>query len=127
MGSVTPYIATRYAKTRGRNRIDLLSPAAHAQFVAHDLPQQIIAVLKVDANEVIIEPLCDATGVFRVPVGDGKLSVRPIEFKRFRSKADDDGGVRLCGAFHLEFGRSVRGPIALGHSAHFGMGVFRPL
>src|SRR5438105_56066 len=85
--SVTPYIATRYAKTRGRNRIDLLSPAAHAQFVAHDLPQQIIAVLKVDANEVIIEPLCDATGVFRVPVGDGKLSVRPIEFKRFRSKA----------------------------------------
>jgi len=98
----TPYIATRYAKTRGRNRIDLLSPAAHAQFVARDLKQQIPAVLNVDADEVIIEPLCDVNGVFRVPVGDARLADSPLNkpgffedfFDSFRIEESDPAAVR---------------------------------
>jgi hypothetical protein len=32
----------------------------------------------------------------------------------------------LCGGFVIEFPREVTGPISLGHSCHFGMGLFTP-
>jgi CRISPR-associated protein Csb2 len=121
--SATPYIATRYAKTRGRNRIDLASPEARAAFLQEDLRAQLAAVrpdLACDgATEVIIEPLWDDNHVFKVA-----SCWRTIQFKRFRRKAGDDGGRRLAGAFRLTFRQPVRGPIALGHSAHFGLGLF---
>ncbi len=37
------------------------------------------------------------------------------------------GARRLAGAFRLTFARPVRGPIALGWSSHFGMGLFVPV
>lgn len=52
---------------------------------------------------------------------------RTIQFKRFRRKAGDDGGRRLAGAFRVTFPLPVRGPIALGNSAHYGMGLFLPV
>lgn len=45
---------------------------------------------------------------------------------RFRRKAGDDGGRRPAGAFRIVFPELVRGPICLGHSAHFGLGLFVP-
>lgn len=51
-------------------------------------------------------------------------SLRPIQFKRFRNKAGDDGGRRPSGAFRITFARPVEGPLALGHSCHFGLGLF---
>jgi hypothetical protein len=33
---------------------------------------------------------------------------------------------RLAGAFRLRFASDVSGPIALGWSSHFGMGLFMP-
>lgn len=124
--SATPYIATRYAKTRGRNRIDLASPEARAAFLRDDLRDQL-AVVRPDlvgegVPEVIIEPLWDANHVFKVA---GRW--RTIQFKRFRRKAGDDGGRRLAGAFRLIFPQPVRGPIALGWSSHFGLGQFVPV
>lgn len=51
---------------------------------------------------------------------------RTIQFKRYRRRIGDDGGRRLAGAFRLTFREPVRGPIALGWSSHFGMGLFAP-
>jgi len=123
--SATPYIATRYAKTRGRHRIDMASPEARAAFLQDDLRSQLAAVRPDLAGEaapgVTIEPLWDDNHVFKVVE-----RWRPIQFKRFRRKAGDDGGRRLAGAFRLTFHRPVRGPIALGWSSHFGMGLFIP-
>lgn len=124
--SSTPYIATRYAKTRGQGRIDLSSPEARAAFLQNDLRAQLTAVrpdlIRDGALQVNIEPLRDENAVFKIA---GHW--RPIQFKRFRRKAGDDGGRRLAGAFRLIFTNPVRGPIALGHSSHFGLGQFVPV
>lgn len=123
--SVTPYIATRYAKTWGRNRIDLASAEARAAFLESDLRAQLATVwprLSGDGPpEVTIEPLWNDNHVFNIAA-----RWRPLQFRRSRRKASDDGGRRLAGAFRLTFGRPVRGPIALGCSSHFGMGQFMP-
>jgi CRISPR-associated protein Csb2 len=66
--------------------------------------------------------MTDANGVFRI----GQKQLRPIEFRRFRQKTGDDGGRRLSGAFRITFPRRVKGPVCLGHSSHFGMGLFVP-
>lgn len=71
-----------------------------------------------DMESIRISPLIE-NGVFHVA-----NRWRPIQFKRFRQKYGDDGGRRLSGAFRIEFPRPVRGPIALGHSSHFGLGLF---
>jgi len=118
--SKTPYIATRYAKTRGRNRIDLRSPRERTAFLVEDLRSRIkVLCPDVEADQVVIEPLVDDHGVFRIAD-----HWRPIQFRRFRRKASDDGGRRLAGAFRLVFPRRATGPIALGHSCHFGLGLF---
>ncbi len=121
--SSTPYIATRYAKTRGRDRIDLSLPEARVGFLRDDLLAQLTDVRPDLSREgipvVTIEPLWDENHVFKIA---GRW--RPIQFKRFRRKAGDDGGRRLAGAFRLIFSNPVHGPIALGHSSHFGLGQF---
>lgn len=124
--SATPYIVTRHAKTRGRDRIDMSSPQARAEFLVADLRGQVCAVfpdLDGSANDMTIKPDLDG-GTFKIA---GRCRWRPIQFKRFRSKSGDDGGRRLAGAFRITFLHEVCGPIALGHSAHFGMGLFAPI
>jgi CRISPR-associated protein Csb2 len=124
--SATPYLATRYAKTRGRSRIDLRSPEACADFLANDIRAQLDVVLPdiigERAGSVSIEPIWDDNHMFKI-----KARWRTLDFKRFRQKRDDDGGRRLAGSFKLVFDKPVRGPISLGHSGHFGLGLFLPI
>ncbi|MBN2559622.1 MAG: type I-U CRISPR-associated protein Cas5/Cas6 [Phycisphaerae bacterium] len=123
--SATPYIATRYAKTRGPHRIDMGSSEACAAFLKDDLLAQLAAVrpdfVKDAIQEAAVTPLWDENRIFRIAE-----RWRTIQFKRFRHKARDDGGRRLAGAFRLTFRGPVAGPIALGWSSHFGMGLFVP-
>ncbi len=123
--SASPYIATRHAKTSGRNRIDMASPQARAEFLEDDLRAQLSTVrpdlTSHGASDVQIECMWDGNHVFRIA---GRW--RPIEFTRFRRKPGDDGGRRLAGAFRLTFGFAVTGPFVLGWSGHFGMGLFVP-
>lgn len=120
--SATPYIAARYAKTRGREGIDLNSLGERSAFLMADLRDQLAVAfpnLPSGGTAVVeIEPLLES-GTFKVA-----RRWRPIQFRRFRSKPGDDGGRRLAGAFRLQFAENVRGPIAFGHSCHFGMGLF---
>jgi CRISPR-associated protein Csb2 len=123
--SATPYIATRHAKTRGRDRIEIASPEDCARFLMEDLRSQLAAVRPDLSSEgvpsVTIEPVWDSNHVFKV-----SKRWRTLQFKRFRSKRSDDGGCRLAGSFRLTFSVDARGPIALGWSNHFGMGLFVP-
>jgi len=129
--SSTPYIATRFAKTRGRSRVDITSPKERADFLREDIKTQLAAVWPditgIRAEEVTIEPLWDENQVFRIRSNDGTVNWRIIQFKRYRCKESDDGGRRLAGAFRLTFSFPVQGPIAIGHGAHFGMGLFKPI
>ena len=52
--------------------------------------------------------------------------LRLIQFQHFRSKSRDDGGRRPAGGFRVLFATPVRGQLCLGHSCHFGLGLFLP-
>ncbi len=124
--SATPYVATRYAKTRGRDRIDLASSDARYAFLLEDIRSQLAAV-RADLgrdylDKVKIEPVWDQNQVFRIA-----NRWRPIQFTRARRKVGDDGSRRLAGAFRLTFHRPIKGSLGLGWSNHFGLGLFMPV
>jgi CRISPR-associated protein Csb2 len=118
--SATPFLASRYPKVSGTKR-DRPEDYVTAQgFAMHVLGQELgrLRERRGDLPAVVgIEPL-DVLG--------GRRNLRCIQFRRFRRKAGDDGGRRPCGAFRITFAAEVRGPICLGHSSHFGMGLFLP-
>ncbi len=129
--SATPFISPKFPQRRGCTRHVGRSPEAKIAFLTSQVRGEVARWLErraapgVDPASVHVRPLTNDQGVFRIPNGTGN-SLRPIQFKRFRSKRSDDGGRRPAGAFRLIFPSPVRGPLVLGHSAHFGMGLFIP-
>lgn len=139
--STTPFIVTRHPKKNGRKRdpADLLT--SPLRFLEANLREELerLAARRGGLPAIeSIEPLWDRhdageeSGVFRVdprlwagPTAQGP-ALRPIQFKRFRRRRGDDGGRRRAGAFRITFAEPVPGPICLGHSSHFGMGLFLP-
>lgn len=149
--SATPFLAPRHPKRNGRARDDprfwrqrtgreledlrkdgkprrlhvFIDPVGWLEVVLREELARLVGrrpdLADVDVGSVKIRPLLDASA-FRI----GARRLRPIQFKRFRQKRGDDGGQRLAGAFEITFPRRVRGPICLGHSSHFGLGLFMP-
>lgn len=126
--SATPFIVTRHLKKRGQKRDDPGLWNDREGFIATVLREELARLIQrrrdlagILATSVGIEPMHEG-GAFRC----GARGWRPIEFRRFRQKRSDDGGRRMAGTFRLVFPGAVRGPIALGHSAHYGMGLFHP-
>jgi len=125
--SVTPFLATRHPKARGvkRDPPHLLGRANVAAFLECVLREELQRWLARCGTATAVEriiPLRDENGVFRIEPG----ARRPIQFKRFRRKRADDGGRRPAGAFRIVFTDEVQGPLCLGHSSHFGLGLFMP-
>ncbi|CBE69809.1 MAG: type I-U CRISPR-associated protein Cas5/Cas6 [Candidatus Methylomirabilis oxygeniifera] len=127
--SATPFIAPRHLKKRGTKRDPQELWNCPQKFLAAVVREELARLIhrRPDLNDlpldaIKIEPLADQHGVFRV----GTRKLRLIQFKRFRQKPGDDGGNLAAGSFWIDFGRKVRGPIALGHSCHFGLGLFVP-
>lgn len=128
--SATPYLVTRHPKTRGPHRVDLADPAARLRFLQDDLIAQLNSA-RPDLGGLItratITPIIDEHRRYIIrPATGAPRILHPLQFKRFRRKPTDDGGRRLAAAFTITFPSPVRGPIALGHSSHFGMGLFLP-
>ncbi len=135
--SATPFLATRHPKKNGRKRdpVELLQD--RQAFVEQVLREELERFcerrgLPWKQPDFRISRIEDPPGAFRIdprrwePQATGP-GLRPLQFKRFRSrKRDDDGGRRPSGSFLIEFPEPVRGPICLGHSAHFGLGLFLP-
>jgi len=122
--SATPFLATRHAKSRGRKKDapNLLGPDNQREFARRVLIEEIARLREIrpDLPEPIsVEPLNEEHRC-------GIRRLRPIQFKRFRRKRGDDGGRRSAGAFRITFPHPVSGPICLGHSSHFGLGLFVP-
>jgi CRISPR-associated protein Csb2 len=122
--SATPFIATRHAKARGRMKdpAEQLGMENQRAFALQVLLEELDR-LRVRRPELptpsSVEPLNETHGC-------GAHRLRPIQFKRFRRKRGDDGGRRAAGAFRIVFPEPVFGPICLGHSSHFGLGLFVP-
>lgn len=131
--SATPFVAPRYPKPRGTKRDPpalLRSPVLFLQAVLQEELRRLIQrrpdMAHMRLEDVGLTPCTDDHGVFRTPSRGGKLGLRPIQFARFRAKRGDDGGRRPAGMFRIKFPSKVRGPICLGYSSHFGLGLFMP-
>jgi CRISPR-associated protein Csb2 len=112
--SATPFIATRYPKLSGTKRDRPEDYATPRTFTRHVLEQELRRRPGLPRVVSISEEL----------IGTHRL--RPIQFKRFRSKAGDDGGRRPAGGFRITFESPVLGPLCIGHACHFGLGLFMP-
>jgi len=120
--SATPFLATRYLKRRGRKRDPRewsQSPGGYAAFVLHVLNEELVRRGSPQDD--------DFAGAQIEVIGDHRIGprrLRTYEFRLQRRKSGDDGGRRPRGAFRIHFPRPVRGPICLGYSCHFGLGLF---
>lgn len=122
--SETPFITTRFQKERGTKKdppelLGLDNQRAFARYVLRDEIRRLR-----ELRPEIPEPLSVEFLNNEHRMSAHKL--RPIQFKRFRQKRSDDGGRRPAGAFRIVFPEPVLGPICLGHSSHFGLGLFVP-
>jgi len=96
--SVTPFVPTRHPKVvRGR--------------VVDDIPSQV-------------RRGCAQLG-FPEPVSVELLDGEWHKFRRHRRDGRGRRGPDRAYGVRLEFAEAVRGPIALGYGAHFGLGLFR--
>ena len=113
--SVTPFVAHRHLKTRGRKRD---TPHLHG-------PDPRAAFVALAAREWV-----ERRGLGRLravgPEAVGAGGPPPREFRRQRDRAGDDGGRRPFGVLRLTFAEPVSGPLCLGYACHFGLGLFRP-
>jgi len=117
--SATPFIAPRHLKRRGRKRDPLEwthGPDGRAEFLRAMLIEEL-------AHRGRIDPTW-TSGVKIEPFEAGLRRIRPLAFDRRRRKPGDDGHLRSHGFFRIRFPERVRGPLALGHSSHFGLGLF---
>ena len=119
--SATPFLATRHPKSRGRkrDRPELLGQENRSAFLMGLLLEEWDRLAHrrpglPSRDRVGIEPIAE--------IGPKKL--RPLQFRRARFKSSDDGGQRPTTGFLLRFPEPVSGPISLGHSSHFGLGLF---
>jgi CRISPR-associated protein Csb2 len=113
--SATPFVTTRYPKLRGTKRDRPESYASPRDFVRHLLQEEL-------RRRPELPPVLAIQGEEYM----GGPRLRVLQFQRFRNKRGDDGGRRPAGAFRITFASAVRGPLCLGHSCHFGLGLFVP-
>ncbi len=115
--SATPFLVTRHMKRRGQKRDPVeffQSPEGRDEFVKQVLREELERRGLLQAG-LEIEPL--------EQVGSHP-PLRPLQFRLERRKPGDTSSNRPHGLFRLRFPQPVSGPIALGHSCHFGLGLF---
>jgi CRISPR-associated protein Csb2 len=118
--SATPFLVTRHLKRRGRKRDPrefFDSPSGGVEFVEHVLREELAR--RGSFPELMQIDHLDRT-VDRPPL-------RAIQFQlNRRYKRGDIGASRPRGLFRIRFLQPVDGPVVLGHSCHFGLGLFLP-
>ncbi|MBL7964874.1 MAG: type I-U CRISPR-associated protein Cas5/Cas6 [Flavobacteriales bacterium] len=120
--SLTPFVSTRHAKSfrDGRPKIDPVNgwPIGSP---GHDL----LRLLELDPRfKGAIIRQCSSR---ERPFVFGTKRLATLEFQTTRTGGIGRRGNQVGAAFEVTFPAPVRGPIALGYSAHFGLGLFAPV
>ncbi len=120
--SLTPFVSTRHAKAfrDGRPKID---PASGWQVgsPAHDLLR--LVGLAHPGLGVCLQPRRAIT----LGGPEGRRALRCLQFQTARHRGGGSRGQGEGAAFTMEFPSAVRGPLAFGYGAHFGLGLFAPV
>lgn len=105
--SVTPYVPNRHPKVRGKGADKRLVDGPEEQIVRELQNREFPSVSSVEVHG----PREKISGFL------------PAEFKRWRK-----AGLPGFGAYSvaIEFESDVQGPMSLGHSSHYGLGLFKP-
>lgn len=113
--SRTPFIPTRHPKVTRAGVAKLDSSGLQIGSPDHDLRR----LLELDGfpEPVVVEPVPSTI-----------LGERDVQWREFQSRRNKGEGRRAAYnrvyGFRIEFAEAVRGPIAVGYAAHFGMGGF---
>ncbi len=113
--SYTPFVPTRHAKATRAGRPKLDAGGLQVGSPEHDLRRLLADRF---AEPVRVES-----------VRETRLGGRPTRWSAFRTARVRGGGRRSMAigyGFRVEFSEPVRGPIAVGYGAHFGLGAFKP-
>lgn len=113
--SVTPFVPTRHIQRSRNGKPRLDANGLKRGSPEHDLRR--LLRLNIGAEPVSVEPMtCAVMGDRQVPWSS---------FGTHRKGGGRRAGHRGYG-FRIVFDEPVRGPLALGYGAHFGMGLFAP-
>lgn len=113
--SRTPFVSTRHPKRHRDGRPKLNSADLHVGSPEHDLRRLLHGAGLIPET---IEPV-QATRL-------GAKDLRWLEFRLDRRTGGGRRGQAVGHGFRLHFAEPVKGPIALGYGAHFGLGLFVP-
>lgn len=104
--SATPYVMNRHPK-RGAG----YSESEAEELIRLEIGRRFGASVEIRRVEV------------RGPKSNMRCNLMPIEFNRWRKE-----GIPAFGAYsaEVEFADLVKGPLTLGHAAHYGLGLFVP-
>ncbi len=115
--SLTPYVLTRHVKFRGPKNEKRMVDGPEEQ-----IRREISLRFPKGPNLADVRIL-DARDAIR-PIREGFSSgFRPFDFRKYRQGGPKGGGAYN---FELEFEEKVCGPLLLGFSCHYGLGIFRP-
>jgi CRISPR-associated protein Csb2 len=120
--SATPFLVTRHLKARGQKRDprEWLNDRDKSDFIAAVATEELQRTDFAKANPTVsVIPGPEVMNMLR-------WRYRPLQFRRGRSKRGDNGFGREFGACRITFDKPVPGPICIGHSSHFGLGLFVP-
>lgn len=116
--SRTPFIPTRHPKATRTGQPKLDDAGLQIGSPEHDL-RRLLRELGRDLPEPLrVEPLL---GTY--------LGGKAVRWSAFRTIREEGGGRRATAVgygFRITFPHPVRGPLAVGYGAHFGLGVFVP-
>jgi CRISPR-associated protein Csb2 len=115
--SATPFLVTRHMKRRGQKRDPrefFETPTGRTDFVKHVVREEL-------ERRALLQPGLEIEALDSV---GAQHRLRPLDFSLARNKPGDDGPARPRGLFCLRFPEPVPGLKALGHSCHFGLGLF---
>lgn len=114
--SRTPFVPTRHPKCSRAGQPKLDEHGLHVGSPEHDL-RRLLMELGLP-QPVRVEPIAST------PLG-GK-HVRWAQFHTERKQRSGRRAAAVGSGFRLHFAAPIRGPIALGYGAHFGLGGFVP-
>ncbi len=114
--SLTPFVPTRHGKTRhnGEPKRD-----AHGDQIGgprHDLRRLLRLLHPGNELDILREEARSGT----------RRPLRWLQFQRRRANGEGARAGDFGFGFRVRFARPVRGPLAVGYGAHFGLGLFVP-
>lgn len=112
--SLTPFVSTRHPKAHRDGR-----PKLDAEGWPIGSPAQDFRRLLAEAGLPVPEKLEELR---EIPIHSGRLG--PLEFQTERQHGNGKKAHQPGAAFRITFPEPVRGPLAFGYGAHFGLGLF---